>query len=187
MRGIGCLLTGIELFARQHSGRLRHRRPAGRRGISIDQEIKNYLQKDPATKTRLRLAGTRRDGAGVAPTRWTRWSYAGAPTSRSPRLMTRTNCSSKLLHGRARTTRRWPAAGRHQGRLEEGCERMSATGGQETAGRTRDLRARHGKELKEQKAASSNVGHAVPKLEPGLKRAQRKHAADFQEHRSNSW
>src|ERR1700760_2993148 len=52
MRGIGCLLTGIELFPGNIQGGSDS--PAGwSRGIFIDQEIRNYLQKEAATKTRF--------------------------------------------------------------------------------------------------------------------------------------
>ena len=60
MRGIGCLLTGIELFPGNIQGG--SDTPAGwAKGISIDQEIKNHLQKDAATHA-LRLPGVRRHG-----------------------------------------------------------------------------------------------------------------------------
>ncbi len=76
MRGIGCLLTGIELLPGNVQGG--SDTPAGwASGISIDQEIKNYLQKNPATKTRF---GSLEFGVMV-PERadtWTRMSYAGA-------------------------------------------------------------------------------------------------------------
>ncbi|MFZ9794538.1 MAG: DUF1552 domain-containing protein, partial [Gemmataceae bacterium] len=75
MRGIGCLLTGIELFPGNVQGG--SHTPAGwASGISIDQEIKNYLQKSEATKTRF---GSLEIGAMV-PERadtWTRMSYSG--------------------------------------------------------------------------------------------------------------
>lgn len=75
MRGIGCLLTGIELFAGNIQGG--SHTPAGwSSGISIDQEIKNYLQKDPATRTRF---GSLEFGV-LVPDRadtWTRMVYAG--------------------------------------------------------------------------------------------------------------
>src|SRR5438067_1720169 len=75
MRGIGCLLTGAELFPGNVQGG--SDTPAGwSSGISIDQEIKNYLQKDPATSTRF---GSLEFGVMV-PERadtWTRMSYAG--------------------------------------------------------------------------------------------------------------
>ncbi|MFL5339949.1 MAG: DUF1552 domain-containing protein [Gemmataceae bacterium] len=76
MRGIGCLLTGIELFPGNIQGG--SDTPAGwSKGISIDQEIKNFLQKDAATRTRF---GSLEFGVMV-PERadtWTRMVYAGA-------------------------------------------------------------------------------------------------------------
>jgi len=76
MRGIGCLLTGVELFPGNIQGG--SHTPAGwASGISIDQEIKNFLQKDPATRTRF---GSLELGVMV-PERadtWTRLSYAAA-------------------------------------------------------------------------------------------------------------
>src|SRR4051794_755781 len=76
MRGIGCLLTGTELFPGNIQGG--SDTPAGwSKGISIDQEIKNYLQANPATRTRF---GSLEFGVMVpdhADT-WTRMSYAGA-------------------------------------------------------------------------------------------------------------
>src|SRR6058998_811044 len=75
MRGMGCLLTGIELFPGNIQGG--SDTPAGwSTGISIDQEIKNQLQKDPATRTRF---GSLEFGVMV-PDRadtWTRMVYAG--------------------------------------------------------------------------------------------------------------
>lgn len=76
MRGIGCLLTGIELYPGNIQGG--SHTPAGwASGISVDQEIKNYLQKDAATRTRF---GSLELGVMV-PERadtWTRMVYAGA-------------------------------------------------------------------------------------------------------------
>lgn len=76
MRGIGCLLTGIELLPGNIQGG--SHTPAGwSSGISIDQEIKNYLQADAATKTRfgsLELGVLVPDKADT----WTRMSYLGA-------------------------------------------------------------------------------------------------------------
>ncbi len=75
MRGIGCLLTGIELFPGDIQGG--SDTPAGwSMGISVDQHLKNQLQADPATRTRF---GSLEFGVMV-PERadtWTRWSYAG--------------------------------------------------------------------------------------------------------------
>ena len=75
MRGIGCLLTGVELFPGDVQGG--SDTPAGwSMGISIDQHLKNQLQTDVATRTRF---GSLEFGVMV-PDRadtWTRWSYAG--------------------------------------------------------------------------------------------------------------
>jgi hypothetical protein len=75
MRGIGCLLTGVELFPGNIQGG--SDTPAGwASGLSIDQEIKTYLQKDPATRTRF---GSLEFGV-VVPDRadtWTRMVYSG--------------------------------------------------------------------------------------------------------------
>lgn len=76
MRGIGCLLTGIELFPGDIQGG--SDTPAGwSMGISIDQFLKNKLQADESTRTRF---GSLEFGVMV-PDRadtWTRMSYAGA-------------------------------------------------------------------------------------------------------------
>jgi Protein of unknown function (DUF1552) len=75
LRGIGCLLTGTELFPGNIQGG--SDTPAGwAKGISIDQEIATFLQNNPATKTRY---GSLEFGVQV-PDRadpWTRWCYAG--------------------------------------------------------------------------------------------------------------
>src|SRR5271166_407275 len=75
MRGIGCLLTGVELFPGNIQGG--SHTPAGwASGLSIDQEIKNRLQADAATRTRF---GSLEFGVMVpdhADT-WTRMVYSG--------------------------------------------------------------------------------------------------------------
>lgn len=75
MRGMGCLLTGIELFPGDIQGG--SDTPAGwSQGISVDQHIKNCLQADARTRTRF---GSLEFGVMV-PDRadtWTRMSYAG--------------------------------------------------------------------------------------------------------------
>ena len=75
MRGIGCLLTGIELFPGDIQGG--SDTPAGwSQGISIDQHIKNNLQLGADTQTRF---GSLEFGVMV-PDRadtWTRMSYSG--------------------------------------------------------------------------------------------------------------
>src|SRR6185503_4047554 len=76
MRGIGCLLTGIELFPGNIQGG--SHTPAGwAKGLSVDQEIRNFLQAKPETRTRF---GSLEFGVNV-PDRadtWTRMVYTGA-------------------------------------------------------------------------------------------------------------
>ncbi len=75
MRGMSCLLTGIELFPGNIQGG--SDTPAGwASGISIDQEIKNYFQSRVDTRTRF---GSLEFGVGVTDRAdpWTRMSYAG--------------------------------------------------------------------------------------------------------------
>ena len=75
MRGMSCLLTADRLNPGNIQGGSHS--PAGwARGISIDQEIKNHLQANEATRTRF---GSLEFGVAV-PNRadpWTRMSYAG--------------------------------------------------------------------------------------------------------------
>ena len=75
-RGMSCLLTGIELLPGNIQGGSDS--PAGwASGISIDQEIRNFLQNNPATRTRF---GSLEFGVAV-PARadnWTRMVYAGS-------------------------------------------------------------------------------------------------------------
>jgi hypothetical protein len=75
MRGMSCLLTGIELFPGNIQGG--SDTPAGwPQGISIDQEIKNFLQSREDTRTRF---GSLEFGVGITDRAdpWTRMSYAG--------------------------------------------------------------------------------------------------------------
>lgn len=75
MRGMSCLLTGNELFPGNIQGG--SDTPAGwAKGISIDQEIKNYLQSQPAHQTRF---GSLEFGVLThhEANPWTRMVYAG--------------------------------------------------------------------------------------------------------------
>src|SRR5881392_3374192 len=75
MRGMSCLLTGIELFPGNIQGG--SDTPAGwASGISIDQEIKDFFQSKEETRTRF---GSIEFGVGVTDRAdpWTRMSYAG--------------------------------------------------------------------------------------------------------------
>lgn len=82
MRGMSCLLTAIELLPGNIQGG--SDTPAGwSSGISIDQELKRFLQASPETRTRF---GSLEFGVGV-PNRadpWTRWSYAGPNQPTTP-------------------------------------------------------------------------------------------------------
>ncbi len=75
MRGMGCLLTGIELFPGNIQGG--SDTPAGwAKGCSIDQEISNHLQTSQASRTRF---GSLEFGVMV-PDRadtWSRMVYSG--------------------------------------------------------------------------------------------------------------
>ena len=76
MRGMSCLLTGIELFPGNIM--VGGGAPAGwASGPSVDQVIRTHLQGNAATKTRH---GSLEIGVAVGNRAdpWTRWSYAGA-------------------------------------------------------------------------------------------------------------
>jgi len=75
MRGMSCLLTGIELFPGNIQGGS-HTPSGWASGISIDQELKNFLQSRAETRTRF---GSLEFGIGVTDRAdpWTRMSYAG--------------------------------------------------------------------------------------------------------------
>jgi len=163
MRGIGCLLTGVELYPGNVMGG--GGAPAGwARGNSIDQEIKGHLQADPATRTRF---GSLEFGVMV-PDRadtWTRMVYAGpnkpiAPIDDPYQMLAR-------LYGRMkdRESLRSILDG-----LREDLGKVGATVSVED----RQLLDEHAtfvremeRELKE--AGSLTVEHAVPDLEPGVK------------------
>lgn len=82
MRGMSCLLTGTELFPGNIQGG--SDTPAGwASGISIDQELKRFLQSRDETRTRF---GSLEFGVAV-PDRadpWTRMSYAGPNKPMAP-------------------------------------------------------------------------------------------------------
>src|SRR3989449_5751514 len=75
MRGMSCLLTGIELFPGNIQGGS-DTRAGWASGISIDQELKNFFQSREETRTRF---GSLEFGVGVTDRAdpWTRMSYGG--------------------------------------------------------------------------------------------------------------
>ncbi len=164
MRGMGCLLTGIELFPGNIQGG--SHTPAGwSSGISIDQELKNFLQSRPETRTRF---GSLELGV-LVPERadtWTRMSYSGPNQPLSPiddpyRLLDK-------LYGRRRDrqTLRSVLDG-----VGDDLRKIEAA----VSGEDRQLLARQAEFVREMERELSGpedadpVGHAAPELEPGVK------------------
>src|SRR4051794_32664559 len=164
MRGIGCLLTGIELFPGNVQGG--SDTPAGwAKGISIDQEIKTFLQNDPATRTRF---GSLEFGVMV-PDRadtWTRMVYAAgnkpvAPIDDPYQMFNK-------LYGRAKDQAALKSV------LDDLTNDLNKVKGAVSAEDKR-LLDEHAtfvremeKELKE--AKSQDLTHPVPEVEPGVRR-----------------
>ena len=161
MRGIGCLLTGVELFPGNIQGG--SDTPAGwSSGPSIDQEIARFLQGRPETATRF---GSLEFGV-LVPDRadtWTRMVYTGpnkpvAPIDDPYQMFTR-------LYGRAKNRESLQSV---LDELHEDLARVAAALPaedrrilEEHAGLVRDFE----KEL----AADQNIAsHPVPILEPGV-------------------
>ncbi len=163
MRGMGCLLTGIELFPGNVQGG--SHTPAGwAKGLSIDQEIKNFLQRDPATRTRF---GSLEFGVMV-PERadtWTRWIYAAANKPVAP--IDDPYQMFNKLYGRAKDQ---AALASILDPLTTDLQKVAAR----VSSEDRRLLEEHAafvraleKDLKEARAAAS---HPVPEIEPGVKR-----------------
>ncbi|GAB4462445.1 MAG: DUF1552 domain-containing protein [Armatimonadaceae bacterium] len=164
MRGIGCLLTGIELFPGNVQGG--SDTPAGwSSGISIDQELKNYLQKNPATRTRF---GSLEFGVMV-PERadtWTRMSYAGpnkpvAPIDDPYQMFNK-------LYGRLKDQESLKSV---LDELKQDLDKVRAHVGKEDQRILEEHTTLVREMEKELKADSkTKIGHPVPVLEPGLHR-----------------
>ena len=173
MRGIGCLLTGIELFPGDIQGG--SDTPAGwSMGISIDQFVKNRLQEDPATQTRF---GSLEVGVMV-PKRadtWTRMCYAGpnqpvAPIDNPYQLFDR-------LYGQTKNRQMLASV---LDDLTEDFKKIEARLSQEDRHLLRshvEIVRQTEMELKREFAFQSqssedhkqDIGHAVPELPPNLK------------------
>ncbi len=163
MRGIGCLLTGIELFPGNIQGG--SHTPAGwSSGHSIDQEIKNFLQSQPESRTRF---GSLEYGVMV-PERadtWTRMVYAGPNKPISP-IDDPYQMFSKL-YGRVKDRESL------QSILDDVQEDLRKVE-QVVGAADRRLIEEHATFVREMEqelktSASADVGHPVPELEPGLK------------------
>ena len=163
MRGMGCLLTGIELFPGNIQGG--SDTPAGwASGVSIDQEIKSHLQKSPETRTRF---GSLEFGVMV-PERadtWTRMVYSGANKPIAP-IDDPYQMFAKL-YGRRKD----------QESLKSILDDVTADLGKLSSVisvEDRQLLQEHaafvGEMEQELKSTAADVGHAVPELEPGVRR-----------------
>ena len=164
MRGIGCLLTGIELFPGNVQGG--SHTPAGwASGHSIDQEIKNFLQKDPQSRTRF---GSLEFGVMV-PDRadtWTRMVYAGpnkplAPIDDPYQMFNK-------LYGRMKDQESLKS-------ILDGVQADLKKVGTAVSVEDRRLLEEHATFVREMEQELRNaekqaVGHAVPEVEPGVKR-----------------
>jgi hypothetical protein len=161
MRGIGCLLTGVELYPGNIQGG--SHTPAGwASGISIDQEVKGFLQKEPATRTRF---GSLEFGVMV-PDRadtWTRMVYAGpnkpvAPISDPYQMFGK-------LYGKVKDREALASV------LDDVKEDLKKVGGAVSAADRRllDEHATFVRELEQELRAAPKVSHKVPELERDVK------------------
>ena len=162
MRGIGCLLTGVELLPGNVQGG--SHTPAGwANGLSIDQEIKNHLQKAESTRTRfgsLELGVLVPDRADT----WTRMSYSSANKPITP-IDDPYQLFSKL-YGQAKDKE---ILGSVLDPVIADLKKISALVGKEDrkileehTGFVREME----KELRGLKVSQS---HAMPKLDPGIR------------------
>ncbi|WP_029246585.1 DUF1552 domain-containing protein [Schlesneria paludicola] len=163
MRGIGCLLTGVELFPGNIQGG--SDTPAGwSSGLSIDQEIKNHLQANAATQTRF---GSLEFGV-LVPDRadtWTRMSYAGPNKPITP-ICDPYRMLSKLYGRRKDQENLKSVLDDLQGDLKKLASRINAEDRQlleEQATFVREME----RELKA--TSGQSVEHRVPELEAGVK------------------
>jgi Protein of unknown function (DUF1552) len=163
MRGMGCLLTGIELFPGNIQGG--SHTPAGwASGLSIDQEIKNFLQRDPATRTRF---GSLEFGVMV-PDRadtWTRMVYTAANRPIAP--IDNPYQMFAKLYGRINDQQNLGSIlDDLQGDLGRVASAVSAE--------DRRLLSEHAafvREMEQDLRANGEaaVGHAIPQLDPGVR------------------
>jgi hypothetical protein len=162
MRGIGCLLTGVELFPGNIQGG--SDTPAGwAKGISIDQEIKNHLQASEATRTRF---GSLEFGVMV-PDRadtWTRMSYSGANKPVAP--IDDPYQMFQKLYGRQKDNESLKSI---LDDLQDDLKKVSGI----VSAADRRLLEEHTtlvRELEQElKSPTNGIAHAVPRLEPGVK------------------
>jgi hypothetical protein len=164
MRGIGCLLTGVELFPGNIQGG--SHTPAGwASGLSIDQEIKNFLQADAATRTRfgsLELGVMVPDRADT----WTRMVYTGPNKPIAP-LDDPYQVFAKL-YGHVKDQESLTSI------LDDLADDFRTVGSKVSA-EDRKLLEEHASFVREleqelKSARSSDLDHAVPELEAGVRK-----------------
>lgn len=167
MRGIGCLLTGIELFPGDVQGG--SDTPAGwSMGISVDQFLKNKLQSNPRTQTRF---GSIEMGVMV-PDRadtWTRMSYAGpnqpvAPIDNPYQMFDKLYGQTKNREMLASVLDDLTADFRKVEQLISVEDRRML---QDHVSMVRELEAELQTELS-QKNKQASAGHAIPTLPPNV-------------------
>jgi len=163
MRGIGCLLTGVELYPGNIQGG--SHTPAGwASGNSIDQEIRTFLQRDAATRTRF---GSLEFGVMV-PDRadtWTRMVYTAANKPVAP--IDDSYQMFNKLYGRAKDRELLGSV------LDDVTADLNRVAGAVGAADRRllDEHATFVREMEQElRAARAAAGHAVPALEPGVRR-----------------
>ena len=162
MRGIGCMLTGIELFPGNIQGG--SDTPAGwSSGHSIDQEIKNFLQAKAETRTRF---GSLEFGV-VVPERadtWTRMVYAGPNKPITP--VDDPYQMFAKLYGRQKDQASLKSV---LDLVQQDLKKVGPLVSKED----RKLLEEHATFVRqmedELKASKDEIGHAVPVLEPGVK------------------
>ena len=163
MRGMGCLLTGIELFPGNIQGG--SDTPAGwASGISIDQEIKNFLQSKDETRTRF---GSLEFGV-LVPDRadtWTRMSYSGANKPIAP--IDNPYQMFAKLYGQMKDQESLRSI---LDEVQDDLKKLSAAVSAEDR-KLLDEQATFVREMERELQAQKeqkSVGHAVPQLEPGI-------------------
>lgn len=161
MRGMGCLLTGIELYPGNIQGG--SHTPAGwASGISIDQEISRFLQSKEETRTRF---GSLEFGVMV-PDRadtWTRMSYLDGNKPVTP--IDDPYQMFRKLYGQEKERE-------HLVSILDDVQQDLLKLSKAVSHEDRQLLEEHATFVRtmeqELKAKSSDVGHAVPELEPGV-------------------
>ena len=161
MRGMGCLLTGVELYPGNIQGG--SHTPAGwASGLSIDQEIKNFLQSRDETRTRF---GSLEFGVMV-PDRadtWTRMVYAGpnkpiAPIDDPYQMFGK-------LYGQMKDKESLKSV---LDELQADLKKVRDIVSVEDR-RLLEEQATFVREMEQELLSTQDVGHAVPELEQGVK------------------